>query len=492
LGRLTRATYLRGYQITNPTTYSARGKEDKIVVTRLSLLFTGIVFFLAGCSPAAPAAFGVTTRVSVSSSGVKGNAKSAYPSISSDGRFVAFQSDATNLVTGDTNGATDIFVHDRHTATTELVSVSSNGDLGNGRSEWPCISADGRFVAFQSDATNLVTGDTNGATDIFVHDRQSGATELVSVSSSGGLGNNNSFLPSISADGRFVEFESQAANLAIVDTNDAIDVFVHDRQTGTTELVSLSSSGMQGNSDSSGGVISSDGNYVAFTSYATNLVSDDTNDRGDIFIHDRQNGTTEPILSNSDWILGDPVIYSVSSDGRFITAGPIKVGNIFVYDRKTRAPELISVSTSGIQGNGGASYPTISSDGRYVAFSSNSTNLVAEGTLPDDWYVFVHDRQTGITERVSYRPGGSSTSSISSDGRHVAFSNDTFILIDPGEDPNGLYDVFVYDRGGTVSTTPSTLILIVIGLIVAGLVVLGIIGLVIILVRRSRNSRNKP
>jgi Tol biopolymer transport system component len=485
LGRHYRASCLGGAHDENPISFNPPGdNKEKIMSARFSLLLPVIVFVLAGCSPAAPAALGVTTRVSVSSSGVKGNAKSAYPSISSDGRFVAFQSDATNLVPGDTNGAMDIFVHDRHKATTELVSVCSMGCLGNDRSERPSISADGRYVAFRSLASNLVADDSNGIGDIFVHDRQTGATELVSVSSNGGLGNGRSEWPSISADGRFVEFESLATNLVAVDTNDATDVFVHDRQTGITELVSLSSSGMQGNSDSTGGVISSDGHYVVFNSDATNLVEGDTNGTPDIFVRDRQTGTTKRILISSSGIQGNPIISSISSDGRFIAVGSTKGGNIYVHDLKTSATELVSISSSGVQGIGWSIYASISSDGRYVAFSSMDTN--------GDSHVFVHDRQAGTTEPISFRPSGSSTSSISSDGRYVAFSNDPFIMIDPGEDANGLYDVFVYDRGGTVSPKPYPLILVVTGLVEIGLIVMGIIGAVIILLRRSKINRNKP
>ena len=171
------------------------------------------------------------TRVSVNSAGVQGNEVSLFPSISSDGRFVAFESYASNLVPGDTNGLPDSFVRDRQTGQTTRVSVDSAGLEGNDRSHhYSNISSDGRFVAFGSFASNLVPGDTNSKTDIFVHDQQTGQTTRVSVDSAGLQGNDTSYLPSISSDGRFVAFMSYASNLVLGDTNGLPDVFVHDRR----------------------------------------------------------------------------------------------------------------------------------------------------------------------------------------------------------------------------------------------------------------------
>src|SRR5213078_3528455 len=311
---------------------------------------------------------GMTARVSVASDGTQANNVSSYPALSADGRFVAFQSDATNLVVGDTNGKTDVFVHDRQTGTTERVSVASGGGTqGTGNSggffAFPALSADGRLVAFQSDATNLVAGDTNGATDVFVHDRQTGATERVSVTSGGRQGNGFSAGPVLSADGRFVAFHSAATNLVTGDTNGAADVFVHDRQTGTTERVSVASGGTQSNAASLGSALSADGRFVAFQSDATNLVAGDTNGATDVFVHDRQTGATERV--------------SVASGGG--TQGNRNSGGFFAF-------------------------PALSAAGRLVAFQSAATNLVADDTngATD---VFVHDRQTGTTERVRVASG---------------------------------------------------------------------------------------
>ncbi|HEX9903677.1 MAG TPA: hypothetical protein VGA77_01815, partial [Propylenella sp.] len=233
---------------------------------------------------------GTTELVSVDTGGLDpGNAPSKHPSISANGRFVAFDSSASNLVAGDANNADDVFVRDRQTGTTELVSVNTGGlEPGNGRSEHPSISADGRFVAFASRATDLARGMPLVAADnIFVRDLQAGTTEWVSRPNTWGDPRGPSQQPSISADGRFVAFHSLAHDLVAGDTNEAFDVFVHDRLTGLTERVSVRSSGGQANQSSGPSSISADGRRVAFYSLATNLVAGDTNLTGDIFLRDR-------------------------------------------------------------------------------------------------------------------------------------------------------------------------------------------------------------
>src|SRR5262249_35179982 len=193
------------------------------------------------------------------------------PVISADGRFVTYWSGDPSMVSGDTNDTWDVFVRDRQLATTERVSVDSNGTEANGGSFASAISGDGRFVAFESDATNLVADDTNGSQDIFVHDRQTGTTERVSVSSAADQANDFSYKPTISSDGRFVAFWSVATNLVADDTNGFADIFVHDRQTGTTERVSVNSAGVEADSNSNSPAISADGRFVVFVSLATNL-----------------------------------------------------------------------------------------------------------------------------------------------------------------------------------------------------------------------------
>lgn len=244
------------------------------------------------------------------------------PSLSWDGRYVAFWSGHSNLVPGDTNGRADVFVLDRQTGQTQSMSVDSSGNQGNDRSEQPSISADGRYVAFWSDADNLVPGDTNGVRDVFVHDRQTGQTERVSVDSAGGQASgSNCDQPAISADGRFVAFRSGAANLVAGDTNADVDVFVHDRQTGQTERANVDSSGAQSNGRGEYPTISGDGRYVAFWSDGDNLIPGDTNGRPDIFVHDRQTGRTQRVSVDATGAEANGESYepAISADGRFVT-----------------------------------------------------------------------------------------------------------------------------------------------------------------------------
>jgi Tol biopolymer transport system component len=213
--------------------------------------------------------------------------------ISADGRFVAFQSTASNLVADDTNGVSDVFVRDLQTGTTERVSVDSGGAPGNGTSDAPSLSGDGALVAFTSQATNLVAGDTNNATDVFVHDWHTGATVRASVATDGTQADRAAYDPRLSADGRFVAFDTDATNLVPGDTNGASDVFLRDLQTGVTERASLTATGDQADGDSGTPSLSADGRFVAFQSYAGNLVSGDSNGNYDVFVRDRQTGAVE-------------------------------------------------------------------------------------------------------------------------------------------------------------------------------------------------------
>jgi Tol biopolymer transport system component len=230
--------------------------------------------------------------VSVDSAGTQGNGDSGSGSISADGRYLAFASSASNLVAGDSNGFGDVFVHDLISGTTERVSIATGGAQGSNVSGSPSISSDGRYVAFDSLAANLVPVDTNGARDVFVRDRLSGTTERVSVATGGAEGDFDSANASISADGRYVAFDSVATNLVPSDTNGGFDVFEHDRLFGTTERASIAFSGTQGNATSEFPAISAAGRYVTFQSSASNLVPDDTNGWVDIFIRDRGAGSS--------------------------------------------------------------------------------------------------------------------------------------------------------------------------------------------------------
>ena len=432
----------------------------------------------------------------------------SLPSISADGRYVAFSWHATNLVPDDTNDSVDVFVRDLDTGITELVSVAPDGTPGNDFSVLTSMSSDGRFVAFYSAASNLVPDDTNNAIDIFVRDRQTGITELVSVATDGSLANGGSVWPSISDDGRYVAFSSSATNLVPNITNVAshpeeIKTFVRDRQTGITELVSVSSDGTPANNTTGFWYwqvsISADGRYVSFVSAADNLVPNDNDNSKDIFVRDLQQGTTElvSIIANdsSDDYWGYLSIPSLSADGRYVAfdaydsrlLAPLpdiedyidqdNFGtfladlqayydsfdiNTFIRDRQTGSTELVSVKIDGADGNNKNSryskQPSISADGRYVAFTSEASNLVT-GDTNNSSDIFVRDLQTGITELVSVgidgSPGNPSSfdpsfssfnPSINADGRYIVFSSVANNLI-----PNNSFldnlELFVRDRG---------------------------------------------
>ncbi len=387
-------------------------------------------------------------RVSVSSDGSEGNYGGIRPSISADGRFVAFESDATNLVNGDTNGKEDIFLHDRITGETSLVSVSSGGGQGNGGSYTPSISADGRFVAFESDASNLVSGDTNRLRDVFLHDRITGETSLVSVSSGGVQGIWGSAEASISADGRLIVFVSDSYNLVSPNTNGMANVFLHDRITGETSLVSVSSGGDEINGFYPS--ISADGRFVAFSRVTK---SGNTYGPEDVYVRDRSTGETSRITEGN----ADSMYPSISADGRFVafvsTASNLVSGDtngvadVFLHDRITGETSRVSLSSGGDQGNGQSITPSISANGRYIAFVSGASNLVS-GDTNGAADVFLHDRITGETSRVSLSSGGDQgnghcfgTISISADGRCITFSSFASNLV--SGDTNGDLDVFL-------------------------------------------------
>ena len=347
-----------------------------------------------------------TKRVSLSSNGVQGDSGSFAPALSARGRYVVFDGEASNLVPGDTNDADDVFLRDVRLGTTVRVSVSSAGAQGDGDSYSPAIDAIGRYVAFYSEASNLVPGDTNGMEDVFVHDAWTGTTTRVSVDSSGAQGNGRSYYPALSGSGRHVVFYSFASNLVPSDTNRAGDVFLHDRVLGTTTRVSVDSTGVPGNGDSTYPSISFDGTKVAFESGASNLAPGDMNGSVDVFVRDLTTGITV----------------------------------------------CASVDPSGVPGEGGCVYSGISGDGRAVAFGSWSSDLVA-GDLNDRTDVFVRDLVAGITERVSVGPGGAEGHGISQvltpaplsyDGRFVAFKSTADDLVTG--DTNRAQDVFLHDR----------------------------------------------
>ena len=425
--------------------------------SRIVVLFLGVVV-------GSPATAQVTRIVSVDSAEALANDWSSEPSISADGRYVAFQSTATNLVPGDTNGVTDVFVRDLVAGTTEIVSVDSSGVIGNNDSRYPSISADGRYVAFQSYATNLIPSDAYFDYDVYLHDRVTGTTEKVNLRSNGAQTvSGRSFEPSISGDGRYVAFHSSAFDLVAGDLNDVEDVFVRDRVAGTTERVSVSTAGVEGDFDSFRPEITPDGRFVGFSSFATTLVANDSN-QGDAFLHDRLTGTTEKMSVASDGspALGQSSLGGLSADGRFVTFSSTAANLVandtnnrtdaFLRDRLLETTRRVSVNTGEGEGQDFSIPTSISADGRFVVMQSLARNLMpGDGNGAMD--IFVRDRVHDTTERVSLDSdgaqaiGGSFEAVISADGRWVAFSsfaNNLFTV-----DYNGDIDIFVRDRAAT-------------------------------------------
>ncbi|HBY95031.1 MAG TPA: hypothetical protein DEP84_13910 [Chloroflexi bacterium] len=458
----------------------------------LSAVLCGIAFLALFLSPnrVPPTAqgTGTTSIVSVAADGTYGDGASEAPSISADGRCVAFESTAANLVAGDTNGVRDIFIHDQESGTTERVSVASDGTQANGESAAPSLSADGRWVAFESFASNLVGGDTNGTRDVFVYDRHTGTTERVSVASDGTEADAGGAAPRISADGHYVAFESIATNLVVGDTNGARDIFVHDRQTGTTERVSVVSSEAQVHGDSFDASISGDGRWVAFYSYATGLDPRDSNAVTDVFVHDRLTRTTRSVSLANDGTSGNAAsdTPSLSADGRWVAFASEasnlvaddtnRAADVFVVDLETGTIERASLTSDSGQANARSAGPSLSGDGRWLVFSSDATNLVAGDT--NECYfapngrtynctdVFVRNRQTGVTKRVSVASDGTQgdngsgqpelarPTSLSAGGRWVTFYSFAGNLV--ANDTNALQDVFVYDQAAEVPTPTAT------------------------------------
>ena len=255
-------------------------------------------------------ATGTPVCASVAPSGQASNGESLKPAISADGRWVAFSSSGSDLVANDTNDTWDIFLRDMNAGVTWRVSVDSAGNQANDMSSFyrVDVSDDGRYVSFMSLATNLVPGDTNGVQDVFVHDHLTGQTVRVNVDSAGqqALGGGSAGC-SLSSDGRFVAFGSYAANLVAGDTNDSVDIFLHDQLTGLTQRVSLGNSGQQANSASNNPRVCGDGHLVAFQSDADNLIPGDTNASTDVFVRDVQQGC--------GWIIGNYCMSAVNSTG---------------------------------------------------------------------------------------------------------------------------------------------------------------------------------
>jgi Tol biopolymer transport system component len=403
--------------------------------------------------------------VSLGVDGREADGASFTPAISASGRYVAFASAASRLVKGDTNGAEDVFVFDRTERTTERVSLSSAEAQGSGASFDPAISADGRFVAFTSAASDLVSGDDNGQVDVFVRDRRRGETVLASVGPQGTGGDGPSVAPAISADGRFVAFESDAGSLVKGDENHTGDVFVHDLAGGVTRLISVAGNGLQTESPSFGAAISADGMAVAFESFSSRLVADDTNGALDVFVADLGTGDVDRVSLATGGGEANDRSYSpsISADGRVVAFASFASnvapddGNglldVFVHRRDQQTTLRLSVGPDGTDADGLSFAPVVSADGAIVVFSSEASNLVADDSnrLRD---VFVAATATGAVTRLS-RPGPDSQAQgngpslgpvLDASGLMVAFASFATNLV--AGDTNGQSDVFMIPGPG--------------------------------------------
>lgn len=421
--------------------------------TALSILAAGSFSFVTLGQPAS------TYRVSVSNRGEEANDYSNRHDVSGDGKVVAFRSFADNLVSGDGNETYDVFARDVEAGVTTLISSSSEGVAGNLGSLAPALSRNGRFIAFQSDATNLVEGDRNNTSDIFLHDRLSGETIRVSIASDGGEGNAISWGPSLSSDGRLIFFLSDASNLTTDDANGSMtDLFFHDRLTRKTSRLPLGPEGIGPDSLIRGGSVSDDGLRVAFNTDASNLVEGDTNGISDCFLHDRQTGETTRISLNSSGEEGNGACQRarISGDGRFVVfdsdasnlveSDSNGVLDIFVHEIRTGETTRISIASSGEEANSWSRNAVLSYDGRFASYFSEASNLVADDTNGST-DVVRFDRFTGETIRLSVssedQEGDLSSGypHISDDGGRVIFQSNSTNLIE--DDTNGVLDIYL-------------------------------------------------
>lgn len=407
-------------------------------------------------------------RVSTDTVGGEANDDSSAPDVSADGRYVVFGSRASDLVADDTNANWDIFVKDRATGAIERVNTSSTGEQANDGAFEPAISANGRYVAFYSYATNLVPGDNNGTADVFLKDRQTGAIELISKKSDGTQGNKFSQAPALSPDARFVAFSGQSTNFAPTATSGNHKIFLKDRQTGGIVHISVDSSGVELNGSAYNPSVSADGNRVVF------VLEDFTNGVEDhVYVRDRSAGTTSIVSADSAGTPGNASSNTgpakITPNGRFVVfssnASNLVAGDtnfsadVFLRDLQTMETSRVSLDSSGGQANGSSHDPSISDDGRIAGFASSATNLVA-GDSNNARDIFLRDLQTGETRRISVSDtqaeadAYSSEAEIAGGGGGAVFYSEASNLV--ANDLNSRVDIFA--TFGPISFQPDNLI----------------------------------
>jgi Tol biopolymer transport system component len=409
---------------------------------------------------------GQIQRISIGVNGDESNRWSGSPSVSDDGRYIAFSSEATNLVPDDTNGYEDIFLYDRQTGELIRVSVANDKTEADSSSNFPAISGNGRYVVFQSEAGNLVADDTNRTQDIFVYDQIDDTIRRVSVKADGSEARGSGKVPTISADGRFIAFEFFGA-LVSDDTNEASDIYLADQLTGEIRRVSMAPQGAEANGFSSFPSVSATGQFVAFSSNANNLAANDRNGIEDVFVVDVQTGETERVSIASDGTAanGESFRAVISGDGRYV-AFMSRANNLvptdvnftsdaFVHDRETgqtiRVSDLPEDARLAPEEIRSSSFPAISADGRFVTFYRYPTF----SSLNFPYGYFLYDL---ITSQVTHIASsfddkvGNGPAALSADGRYIAFGSDDDTLV--LDDTNHEVDIFVLEYPVSALPTP--------------------------------------
>ncbi len=434
------------------------------------LLLTGLFFFRVPAFSMAPTGFFPIERVSIADNEAEGNDEAVRAAVSNAGRYVVFHSIANNLVVNDSNSETDVFVRDTQSGTTERVSLSSAGVEGNGDSTNGDISGDGRYVVFESFATNLDPADTDITRDIYLYDRVSDSLTLVSKNLTGGSASGDAKGAVITPDGQFVVYVSNAADIIAGDTNSKYDCFVYDVASGTVNRI-LTSTGVEFDDDCIAADIAGGTPLLAFESDATNVVPNDHNNKGDIFVvsifntgHARvsvdSSGNEGNDFANSPSISRNGEFVAFFSQASNLVPGDTNgIGDIYFHETQTGTTTRVSVGSGGIQANNTSTNPSISGGGRYISFMSFATNLVS-GDTNGFVDIFVHDTQTLTTERLSTTSQniqGNNLSyypSISGNGEVVVFESLATNLV--SGDTNGECDVFKVTIGNFPPTpTPS-------------------------------------
>jgi Tol biopolymer transport system component len=381
--------------------------------------------------------------ISVSTEGVSGNADAVFAAISRNQRFVAFGSEASNLVAGDLNGVRDIFLRDRTKRTTERISLGRLGVEGDGLSNDPSISDDGRYVAFASKASNFATTDTNLTWDVFLLDRQDNRLSCLSCDPAGGTADKQSLQARISGDGRFVVFQSDAA-LTPDHPNVAGNVYLYARETGSLTVVSQSADKGPANGKSWYPAISRTGDLIAFDSIASNLVSDDTNGERDVFsftpgtqyiarVSVATDGSQGQHLSSVPALAADaPVVAFMSWSHLFVTPSVYNM-DVYVRDIAAGTTRRMSQSAAGVQGDRESWFPSLSADGRFVAFDSPAETLTSDATA-GLLHVYVRDRASDTITRVASTGGANNVSfvKLTDDGLALVFATNDSALAPGG------------------------------------------------------------